>query len=93
MGSGTADLGTAGLMLRSLALAASVIALGAGGCGTSDTVADYCAYGAISQAQLDGCREHATEGDVSGRNTNAARYARGDLDECLQDSGPFCEPR
>lgn len=58
-----------------------------------DLVGDYCAYGAVSQAQLEGCRDHVTDDDVDARDTNAAQYARGELDECLADAGPFCEDR
>lgn len=65
------------------------------GCATggSDLVYDYCAYGAVSEAQLDGCVEHVTPEVVDGYDTNAAEYARGELDSCLDDAGPFCEDR
>lgn len=55
-------------------------------------VEDYCAYGAVSQAQLDGCIQHVTFGDVKGRETRAARFALGAVDEvsCGEGSGPFC---
>jgi hypothetical protein len=53
-------------------------------------IADYCQYGSVSQAQLEGCYFHVHIGEIEGRNTNAARWARGDLDECLADAGPFC---
>ena len=62
------------------------------GCGQSE-VAAYCSYGAVSEAQLNGCIDHVTESDVADLNTNAADYGRGELDQCLSDSGPFCEPR
>ena len=88
-------------MRRSLAI--SLIVLLIGGCGAStgvgggigggDFVGDYCAYGAVSKAQLEGCVEHVTPATVSGYDTNAARYARGQLDACLADSGRFCAPR
>ena len=58
-----------------------------------DVVHDYCAYGAVSEAQLEGCETHVDEATVDSYDTNAAQYARGELDECLQDAGPFCEPR
>ena len=73
-----------------LAIAASVIALA--GCGQSRIEA-YCSYGAVSEAQLQSCIEHVTEADIDSRSTNAADYARGELDKCLYDAGPFCEPR
>lgn len=56
-----------------------------------DKVRDYCEYGAKSRAQLEGCLSHVTIGDVDTRFTNAADYARGELDHCRSDAGPFCE--
>ncbi len=53
-------------------------------------VKKYCAYGAASEAQVRGCKDHVTDEDVNGYDTNAAEYARGELDECLADAGPFC---
>jgi hypothetical protein len=77
--------------LRRLLVAALVMA-GLAACGGT-SVSDYCSYGAVSEAQLEGCIEHITTREVDGLDTNAARYARGELTECLADSGPFCEPR
>jgi hypothetical protein len=54
-------------------------------------IADYCAYGAVSQAQLDACIDHVVEGDINGLETNAAQFARREFDECRVDAGPFCE--
>jgi hypothetical protein len=59
-------------------------------CGSEVSVADYCAYGAVSEAQLDGCIDHVDESDVERLDTNAAQYGRGELDKCLSDAGPFC---
>ena len=50
----------------------------------------YCEYGAVSRAQLNGCESHVSLSYVQGLRTNAARYAAGDLRECLADAGPFC---
>jgi hypothetical protein len=55
------------------------------------TVADYCAYGAVSRAQFEGCKDHVSTDDVERLNTDAARFARRELEGCLADSGPFCE--
>jgi hypothetical protein len=55
-----------------------------------DLVVRYCEYGSVSQEQLNGCIEHVSSGDVEGRDTNAARYARGEIDSCRSDAGPFC---
>ena len=86
---------------RSLVLPLVIFLIG--GCGGpnetgastegGDRVGEYCAYGAVSKAQLEGCVEHVTPATVNGYSTNAARYARGQLDACLADSGPFCTPR
>jgi hypothetical protein len=56
-------------------------------------VHDYCSYGAVSEAQLEGCVDHVTPEVVEGYDTNAGRYARRELDACLADAGPFCEDR
>jgi hypothetical protein len=76
--------------MRPTILAIAAIALA--GCGR-DEVADYCSYGAVSRAQLEGCETHVTTDVVESYDTNAARYAKGELDKCLEDSGPFCRPR
>jgi hypothetical protein len=67
--------------------------LAALGCGEPDLVGDYCRYGAVSEAQLDGCLSHVTEDEVRSRQTHASQYAFGDLDECLSDAGRFCRER
>ena len=54
------------------------------------TLYDYCAYGAVSQAQLTGCLDHVTTDRISQLNTDAARFAQGALSQCLADAGPFC---
>jgi len=54
---------------------------------------EYCSYGAVSQAELDGCEEHVTTSDIDRLYTNAALYARGELNSCLGDAGPFCVNR
>ena len=58
--------------------------------GALKIIANYCAYGATSADQLEGCYFHVHIGEIEGRDTNAAEWARGDLDECLSDSGPYC---
>jgi hypothetical protein len=56
-------------------------------------VSDYCAYGSVSQAQLDGCKRHVTANDVRSRDTPAAHFAQSGSSEdvCGAGSGPFCE--
>jgi hypothetical protein len=86
-------------MLRRLAPVLVMVVVA--GCGSEpNTVNDdenyvvsYCTYGAVSQAQLDGCEAHVTIEAIDGRDTNAARYARGEEDACLADAGPFCRDR
>ena len=57
---------------------------------TAGELHDYCSYGAISSAQLRGCLDHVTLARIDVLNTDAARFARGPLDSCLADAGPFC---
>lgn len=66
------------------------LAFGVGCADDEGIVSRYCRYGTVSQAQLDGCREHVTEDEVRGRQSHASQYAFGDLDSCLADAGPFC---
>lgn len=91
-------------MRRQLPMLLCTVALAATGCesvdsgsGSSDApqdpVAEYCAYGAVSDAQLAGCESHVEESDIDALDTNAAEYSRGNLNECLDDAGPFCEDR
>jgi hypothetical protein len=41
------------------------------------SIVDYCSYGAVSSAQLEGCLTHTTVNEISELGTNAARRARG----------------
>jgi hypothetical protein len=57
-----------------------------------DRVSDYCSYGAVSEAQLAGCRSNVVEADIVKRNSPAAHFAYGSADsECGASSGPFCQ--
>jgi hypothetical protein len=58
-----------------------------------DLVGEYCSYGADSTAELVACAEEIRPREVLKSDTNAARYARGELDRCLPDSSLFCRPR
>ena len=49
----------------------------------------YCRYGAKSQAQIDTCLSNVNSDDIDKLDTNAARFARGDVD-CRADAGPYC---
>lgn len=78
-------------MLPAAWLAPCVIALVLLGCaGDEGLVERYCRYGAVSEAQLEGCRSHVSPDDVRARQTHASQYAFGDLKDCLSDAGPFC---
>ena len=51
----------------------------------------YCAYGAVSEAQLNGCLNHVTTSEVDDRKTPAAIFARSGGDaECGPGAGPLC---
>jgi hypothetical protein len=54
------------------------------------TITAYCQYGSASKAQMEGCYFHVHLGEIEGRDTNAAKWAKGELDECLDDAGPYC---
>ncbi len=73
-------------------MAASVlwaVALLVSACGSQEpNVGRYCAYGAVSEAQLVGCIRRVER--VPDTSTRAARYGRYEIDECLADAGPFC---
>ena len=73
-----------------LAGALAAAAAATGGCGGQDEVVRYCNYGAVSEAQRQGCIDHVTSDDIDQLDTNAARYARGMIDDCRADAGPFC---
>jgi hypothetical protein len=53
-------------------------------------ISDYCAYGAVSKSQLLHCYYNVRIEEVQERDTNAAKWARHELNECLVDSGPYC---
>ena len=56
-----------------------------------DPVERYCSYGAVSEAQLQGCLSNVTEDEIYPLTTNAAEYSRGQILTCEADAGPFCE--
>ena len=56
-------------------------------------VLDCCRYGSVSRAEFKGCINHVSAEDVISRSTNAARYAKGELNVCLAGAAPFCQPR
>jgi hypothetical protein len=70
---------------------AAILGLGAGLRGRDYYLRLYCDYGAQSAAQHAGCMSHVTTDDINELDTQAARFARGETSECLEDSGPYCE--
>jgi hypothetical protein len=80
---------------------ASLCALALVGCGEGELgsraepnlIGEYCAYDAMSTDALVVCIDRARRYRILRLDTNAARYARGELDRCLPDAGPFCAPR
>lgn len=57
------------------------------------TVEYYCEYGSRTDLQLATCVTHVSRDQALAQDSNASRFARGDLDTCLSDSGPFCQGR
>jgi hypothetical protein len=51
---------------------------------------DYCYYGSVSDAEVTGCLSHVTTAHIDQLDTNAARFAKGDINRCLDDAGPYC---
>jgi hypothetical protein len=60
---------------------------------SSGKLRKYCEYGVVSKAQLAGCLDHVTDSQIDRLETDAARFSRGDLWQCLSDAGPFCASR
>jgi hypothetical protein len=53
-------------------------------------VANYCEYKASTWSGVAGCIHDADAAQIQRGNSNAARWARGDLKTCLPDAGRFC---
>jgi hypothetical protein len=70
-----------------LALAAPI------GCGDDDSLTPieaYCSYGTVSIAQLAHCLATVTADDYETRDTEAARYAKGERATCGPEAGAYC---
>jgi hypothetical protein len=74
-----------------IVLVAAVWGVGAGASGRDNYLRAYCEYGSRSAAQLAGCMRHVNTDDINKRDTQAARFARGENSNCLADAGPYCE--
>jgi hypothetical protein len=82
-----------GGLVVALILAAAVAYftfLATGNSAPKPSIADYCAYGAVSQAQLSRCETHAKPDEIARLHTNAADFAMRRLRSCRPDAGPFC---
>ena len=73
-----------------IVLVACVWGVGLGARARDNYLRPYCMYGARSAAQLDGCMAHVHTDDIDPLDTQAARFARGETNECLADAGPYC---
>jgi hypothetical protein len=82
--------GVAAMVLLAL-LVALLVARAVGQHATNTRlVNDYCAYGARSQSQLDGCKEHVTGDEVLRSRSPAAQFATHSDVTCGDDAGDFC---
>ena len=54
-------------------------------------VETYCAYGARSEAQFEGCVDHVTIENIAQSSSDAAICARDAPDEC-DGAGPYWQP-
>ncbi len=50
----------------------------------------YCLYGAGSVPDLEVCIQRITPREVRRDDTNAGRFATGEVGRCREDSGPYC---
>lgn len=58
-----------------------------------ELIANYCSYGATTWGELQQCFFHADVAEIKRLKTNAAQFGRGELADCLADSGQFCRQR
>jgi hypothetical protein len=72
------------------AVVVALVGWQAGSAIRSHEITYYCSYGTVSRAQVAECEERVSSSYIDSLHTNAARFARGELEECLGDSGPFC---
>jgi len=64
--------------------------------GTSSGLAQvtrYCNYVAQTEAEFQPCLDDNRDRAFLSEDTNPARYAKGELKECLDDAGPRCTAR
>lgn len=67
-----------------------------GGGGTNSGLAQvtrYCNYVAQTEAEFQPCLDDNRDRAFLSENTNAARYAKGELTACGEDAGPRCTAR
>lgn len=63
------------------------------GAGELNQVTRYCVYKARDQEDYTDCVKRSDPRVVRRENTNAGRYARGEITRCLADAGPRCTLR
>jgi hypothetical protein len=61
--------------------------------GELNQVTRYCVYKTRGDGQYDDCLKRSDPRVIRREDTNAARYARGELTRCLADAGPRCTLR
>lgn len=81
---------------RTLVVAAALV-FGAWGLGLvsglddrDHELGDYCRYGAASRAELDRCMRRIDTDEIGELDTPAARFSRGETNDCGPASGPYC---
>ena len=82
--------GRAGTIAVGLLFGSWAIGLIAGLDDRDHQLGDYCRYGAASQEQIEFCMARANTNEIDERDTPAARFSRGETDECGPGSGPYC---
>ncbi len=58
-----------------------------------NAITRYCIYKTRNDGQYDDCLKRSDPRVVRREDSNAARYARGELTRCLADAGPRCTLR
>lgn len=86
---GALDATVAGFVVSALLLLSAVSVNNAQN-NAAEFVSDYCRYGSVSRAQLNGCVSHVTPAYIRSRRTAAARFARDTEADCGSGAGPFC---
>lgn len=81
------------VVLNSLASGPPPRDVSAGAPGGRNEVTRYCVYSAPTIDDFDDCVRTTQSNTIRALDTNAGRYARGELTRCLADAGPRCTLR